>query len=334
VSALFSGLMVNLGVVVMARLSLQIYGPSSARPLLGLLTTLGAASAVLGAVMALAQDDLKRLLAYDTVSQMGVLLVGFSAAHPPAVAGATYHLINHAVFKALLFLCAGAIVHATGFTHLSEMGALARRLPLVAAAFVLGVLAISGIPPLNGYVSLGLIHDSLKDHNPAAYAALIAAQVITVAALSRAAYLAFFVRREEKLPKHNPMHPGMVTTMGILGAGCIAFGVLPYAVLHRIVEPATGGLLAAGTYANGLLNQGGTGLPIPSIEFSYFSPAGLVTALGTAAAGVVLAVWYVRRTTEPKPVSWLRALHTGSVNDYAAYLAVGSIITIGSLLAR
>jgi multicomponent Na+:H+ antiporter subunit D len=60
----------------------------------------------------------------------------------------------------------------------------------------------------------------------------------------------------------------------------------------------------------------------------------LVTALGTAAAGVVLAVWYVRRTTEPKPVSWLRALHTGSVNDYAAYLAVGSIITIGSLLAR
>jgi multicomponent Na+:H+ antiporter subunit D len=250
VSALFSGLMVNLGVVVMARLSLQIYGPTSARPLLGLLTTLGAASAVLGAVMALAQDDLKRLLAYDTVSQMGVLLVGFSAAHPPAVAGATYHLINHAVFKALLFLCAGAIVHATGFTHLSEMGALARRLPLVAAAFVLGVLAISGIPPLNGYVSLGLIHDSLKDHNPAAYAALIAAQVITVAALSRAAYLAFFVRREEKLPKHNPMHPGMVTTMGILGAGCIAFGVLPYAVLHRIVEPATGGLLAAGTYAN------------------------------------------------------------------------------------
>jgi multicomponent Na+:H+ antiporter subunit D len=334
VSALFSGLMVNLGIVVIARLALQIYGPTTARPLLGLLTVLGAASAILGAVLALAQDDLKRLLAYDTISQMGVLLVGFSAAHPPAVAGATYHLINHALFKALLFLCAGTIVHATGFTHLSEMGGLARRMPLVAAAFILGVLAIAGIPPLNGYVSVGLIHDSLKDHNPAAYAALIAAQVITVAALSRAAYLAFFRRREEKLPDHNPLHPGMVTTMAILSGGCLVFGIFPFTVLHRIAEPAAGSLLAASAYTNGLLAQSGSKLPIPAVHFSYFSPSGFGTALGTAAAGLLLAAWYIRRSAEPKPISLLRALHNGSVNDYVAYLAIGSIITVSSLLAR
>jgi multicomponent Na+:H+ antiporter subunit D len=207
-------------------------------------------------------------------------------------------------------------------------------MPLVAAAFVVGVLAIAGIPPLNGYVSVGLIHDSLKDGHPAAYAALIAAQVVTVAALSRAAYLAFFRPRTDKLPKHNPLRPGMVTTMAVLATGCFAFGIFPYGMLHRIAEPATGGLLTAGGYANGLLNQGGTILPIPAVNFSYFSPAGLGTALGTAAAGLLLAAWYIRRRAEPKPVSWLRALHTGSVNDYAAYLAVGSIITISSLLAR
>jgi multicomponent Na+:H+ antiporter subunit D len=332
VSALFSGLMVNLGVVVIARLALQIYGPPSVGPLLGLLTVLGAVSAILGAVLALAQDDLKRLLAYDTISQMGVLLVGFSAGHAPAVAGATYHLVNHALFKALLFLCAGAIVHSTGLTHLSEMGGLARRMPLVAGGFILGVLAISGVPPLNGYVSLGLIHDSLKDDNPAAYAALLVAQIVTVAALARAAYLAFFSRRQEDLPQQKRMHPGMAGAAGLLGVGCVAFGIFPYTVLHRIVEPAAGGLLASSSYANGLLTSGSTSLPVPAVNFDYFSPSGWATALGTVAAGLLLAAWYVRRASEPKPVTWLRALHTGSVNDYTAYLAVGGIITVSALL--
>jgi multicomponent Na+:H+ antiporter subunit D len=334
VSALFSGLMVNLGVVVIARLALQIYGPVAARPLLGLVTVLGAISAVLGAVMALAQDDLKRVLAYDTISQMGVLLVGFGGGHAAPVAGATYHLVNHALFKALLFLCAGAIVHSTGLTHLSQMGGLGRRMPLVAGAFVLGVIAIAGIPPLNGYVSLGLIHDWLKDSDPAAYGALVLAQIVTVAALSRAAYLAFFRRRSEELPDRTPFHPGMVAAMGILGTGCVAFGIFPYAVLHHIVEPATGGLLAGPAYANGLLTQGGARLPVPAVSFSYFSASGLGVALGSAAAGLLLAAGYVRLSREPAPVRWLRALHTGSVNDYAAYLTVGAIITVGTLLSR
>jgi len=334
VSALFSGLMVNLGVVAIARLALQVYGPNTARPLLGLLTVLGAVSAILGALLALAQDDLKRLLAYDTISQMGVLVVGFATAAPSGVAGATYHLVNHALFKALLFLCAGAIVHSTGITHLSDMGGLGRRMPLVAGAFVLGVIAIAGIPPLNGYVSVGLIHDSLKGNNPGAYAALIAAQIITVAALSRATYLAFFARREQELPDRNPMKPAMVTTMMILGAGCVAFGIFPYAVLHHIAEPAAGGLLSAPAYANGLLSQAATRLPIPSVHISYFSLDGLGTAIVTALAGLLLARWYIRRTVEPKPVTLLRALHTGSVNDYTAYLTLGSIITMSALLAR
>jgi multicomponent Na+:H+ antiporter subunit D len=73
---------------------------------------------------------------------------------------------------------------------------------------------------------------------------------------------------------------------------------------------------------------------VPDVKFSYFSAAGLGTALGTAAAGLLLAAWYVRRASEPKPVTWLRALHTGSVNDYAAYLTLGGVITISTLLAR
>ena len=332
VSALFSGLMVNLGVVAIVRLALQIYTPAHAHPILGLLTVLGGASAVLGAVLALAQDDLKRLLAYDTISQMGVLLVGFSTGRADGVAGATYHLLNHALFKALLFLCAGAVVHATGLTRLSEMGGLARRMPFLAGAFVLGVLAISGVPPLNGYVSLGLIHDALKNTDPAAFATMIVAQIITIAALTRAAYLAFFRRAQKRLPDFNPLHPGMVTALVLLGGSCVGFGVFAYPVLHHVAEPAAGGLLAAQTYAHGLLGAGAH-LPIPTVSFSYFSLADLATVGGTVAAGVGLVRWYIRRP-EPRPVSWLRACHNGSVNDYAAFFAVGGVATVVTLLAR
>ena len=118
VSALFSGLMVSFGVLAIARITFAVYGPSAA-PVLGLLMTAGLISALLGALLAVAQDDLKRLLAYDTISQVGIMVVGLGAGDPAGLAGAVYHLINHALFKPLLFLCAGAIVHRTGATRSS-----------------------------------------------------------------------------------------------------------------------------------------------------------------------------------------------------------------------
>jgi len=173
VSALFSGLMVNFGIVAIARLAFQVFGPGSA-PVLGLLLGVGLISALLGAALALAQDDLKRLLAYDTISQMGILAIGLGTGTAPGIAGAVYHLVNHALFKSLLFPCAGAIVHRTGLTKLSEMRGLARRMPVVAVAFVIGAASIAGIPPLNGYVSLSLIHSGLLgSHQVVPYALML-----------------------------------------------------------------------------------------------------------------------------------------------------------------
>ncbi|MGH2850028.1 MAG: complex I subunit 5 family protein, partial [Solirubrobacteraceae bacterium] len=179
VSALFSALMVNLGIVAIARIVFQVYGPAIASPALTVLLVGGLTSALGGAVMALAQDDLKRLLAYDTISQMGVLAVGLAAGTASGVAGTTYHLISHALFKGLLFLCAGAIVHMTGETDLSRMGGLARRQPVLAAAFTVGVAGIAGAPPFSGYPSLALIHDATMASDPAAYAVELVAQVVT-----------------------------------------------------------------------------------------------------------------------------------------------------------
>jgi multicomponent Na+:H+ antiporter subunit D len=329
VSALFSGLMVNLGVFAIARLTLQVYG-SVGRPILGVITVFGAGSAVLGAVLALAQDDLKRLLAYDTVSQMGVLLVGFATRSAAGVGGATYHLINHALFKALLFLCAGSVVHATGKAKLSEMGGLARSRPVTTAAFLVGTAAIAGIPPMNGYASVGLIHDALLHEHPATYAVLLVAQIVTIAALGRAAYLGFLRPRDQAYARMERLYPGMWVGFAAMAGGCIAFGVLPNLVIRNVVAPATSWLTTSGAYAGGVLTRSGALAPAP-VHFDYWSSTELLTVAGTVLAGVLLAWWYVRHE-EPRVVSGLRAVHNGSVNDYASYATVGLVLTTAAVL--
>ena len=330
VSALFSGLMVALGVVAIARMTYQVF-PGHESALLPLLTVVGCVTAIAGAVLTLAQDDLKRLLAYDTVSQMGVLLVAMGAATTEAQAGMVYHLVYHALFKTLLFLCAGAIVHATGLTKLSQMGGLARHRPVLAGAFVLGVLAIAGVPPLNGYVSLGLIHHALESDHPASFAALVVAQVLTVAGLGRATYLAFFRRRDVDYEPMEPLHPGMLGALSALGAGCVAFGALPGVVLHHVVAPAAAALDHGRSYAAATLSGHGS-LKVAEVPFDYVSASGLAVMVLTIALGCVVARWYVRRTDEPRAVTWLRALHTGSVNDYAAFATAGTVLTVAVLL--
>lgn len=330
VSALFSGLMVNVGVLAIARLTLDVYGPGG-RPVLGMLTAIGAVSAVLGAVLALAQDELKRLLAYDTVSQMGVLLVGVGAATPTALAGTVYHMLAHGLFKALMFVTAGSIVHATGLTRISQMGGLARHRPITTAAFVVGAASICGLPGFSAYVSLALIHDSLREDHPAVFAAMLLAQIVTVAALARATYLAFFRRRDDDYDRLERPRLGMVIAFGGLAVGSLAFGVLPTLVLDHVVSPAVAMLTHPGTYAHAALAQG-VHLQIASIPFDYGEPTDLLTALGTVVAGLLLAWWYVRRGSEPKPITWLRRLHTGSVNDYVLYAATGAAVVMGVLV--
>lgn len=112
-------------------------------------------------------------------------------------------------------------------TKLSEMGGLARHRPVVTPAFLLGAASIAGVPPLNGYASLGLIHDALRSDAQAAFVAVLVAQVLTIAALARATYLAFFRRREDEYDPIERMRSGMLIAFGTLDVGCVAFGVLP-----------------------------------------------------------------------------------------------------------
>lgn len=329
VSALFSGLMVNLGIVALGRLAYQVF-PTSRIPVLGVLMVLGIVSALTGAILALAQDELKRLLAYDTVSQMGVLAIGLGTGSASGIAGSSYHLINHALFKSLLFLCAGAITHRTGVTKLSEMGGLLRRWPWVAGAFVIAAASIAGIPPLGGYVSLSLIHQGLLEtHQYLPYALMLIAQLITIAALGRAAWLAFFREREEEYERSESLLPGMLISLVVLSACCVAFGVLPGTVINHAMAPAAAGLLHAGQYAHGVFAGAGP-LSHVVVTFDYADVTELLV-VGVSLGLAALMTWWYLRSEEPVAVRALRAVHTGSVNDYAAFLAAGAIAVIAAL---
>jgi len=321
VSALFSALMVNLGIVAITRIALQVYGPRVASPLLTLLLAAGMLSAVGGALLALAQDDLKRLLAYDTISQMGVLCVGVASGTAGGLAGTAYHLVSHALFKGLLFLCAGAIVHITGETDLSRMGGLARHQRVLAAAFTIGVAGIAGIPLLSGYPSLSLIHDATRHGDVVAYVFELLAQVITIAALARAAHLAFYRARRGPYERFDRLHPGMATALWTLAGASVLLGVFPRWVIDHVAGPAAASLLHSGAYGRALMAGAARISPV-HVSFDYWAPDALATVAITVVLGLALARAYMR-IGEPAPMTLLRRLQTGSVNDYAAFAVVG-----------
>ncbi|HLP08505.1 MAG TPA: proton-conducting transporter membrane subunit [Opitutaceae bacterium] len=192
VSAILSGVTIKIGLYGLIRFSGWLPLPAGAG---WVVVTLGAASAVLGVAFALGQHDLKRLLAYHSVENIGIILLGFGfalvavdAGHPAwgalALAGGLLHVWNHGLFKALLFLGAGSVLHATGTREMSRLGGLWRTMPWTTSFFALGAAAICGLPPLNGFVSewlvfLGLF-DATLSHASVAWGAIPAAIALAV----------------------------------------------------------------------------------------------------------------------------------------------------------
>lgn len=328
VSALFSGLMVDLGVIGIVRVSLLLDPSTGAgQRLRELLAGFGIVSACVAALLALGQKDLKRLLAWDTVSQMGIVVVGFETANPLGVGGAMYHLLNHGLFKGLLFLCAGSVVHITGQTELSEMGGLWRRLPVAAFGFTIGVLAIAGIPPFNGYSSLGLLHEGVHAADgPVMLAAVQLAQALTVAALARAAYLAFYRRRAEPYQDLDEPRMGMRITVAALSMGCVALGAAQAPLLRDVIAPGASSLLDPTAYASTVLGHP-TAFTWEPLHLAYFDPKDVLASILTALLGLGIC-WFAIRRPELKLARPLQRLHTGSVNDYVAFAVAGLTVAV------
>ncbi len=312
VSAMMSGVMLKTAIYGLLRVSFDLlhaqlwwWG--------ALLLVLGLATALFGVIFATVQTDMKRLLAYSSIENIGLIVVGFGLTlifksfmlpHLAALAltATLYHCLNHAFFKSLLFLATGSVLHATHERNLGKLGGLIHRMPWVAWLALIGVLASAGLPPLNGFVSEWLLLQSFLFTSglPQGYLNMllpvVAGAVALIAALAGFAMVKFFgivflgQPREETLA--HAQDAGRLERIGLLwlGVGCILLGLLPNVVI-TLLDPVTRLLVDSGL--SGAANNQSWWLlaPINEDRASY-SPA---IFLGSIVAFVPLVFWFVRR---------------------------------------
>jgi len=214
------------------------------------LVALGIFTMVFGIVMAMSQDDLKRLLAYSSVSQMGYVLAGVGLGTYLGCYGGLYHLANHALFKSLLFLCVGAVIHSTGARRISELGGLRHRMPVTSACFLLGALAIAGFPPLNGFWSKLTIYLALAKAG-LWWAAIpaVATSILTMAVMVRAGFRVFWGQPHTAAVPESAVRevPAVMwLPMASLGALCLLLGIYPQAA-YPLLDRAASALATLGT---------------------------------------------------------------------------------------
>ena len=181
VSAMLSGVLIKaIGIYVLARLVYNVFGVSE--DVLTALRWLGAISMVTGGLLAAGQWDIKRLFAYSSISQVGYIVLGLGLGTPLGVVGALYHLVNHALFKSLLFLNAGTVEYCTGSRNLKQLGGLSRVMPVTGTTSLVASLSIAGIPPLNGFWSKLIIVVACVQADAYGFAVLaVATSVVTLA---------------------------------------------------------------------------------------------------------------------------------------------------------
>ncbi|MCD9879157.1 proton-conducting transporter transmembrane domain-containing protein [Streptomyces guryensis] len=299
VSALMSAAMVNLGVYGIVRTGIDLLGGGPAWWWLGLMAV-GGASAVYGILQAAMASDLKRLLAYSTSENMGLVLIGVGASglftaygNRPlaalALAAALLHVVNHAAFKALLFCAAGSVLRATGLLDLDRLGGLRSRMPATAGLFALAALGAVALPPGNGFISEWLLLQSLI-HGlqvpgvavavvlPLSVALIALSAGIAAAAFVKALGVGFFARpRSDEAASAREASPLMIAGMGLLAAACVALALVPGLLgdgLDRAVS-------AVGLPGTGAVSGGGVRVRLADISASL-SPLWVVAALAAA----------------------------------------------------
>lgn len=238
-----------LGIYLLAKISLELFKLKPHSGLSILLMIIGAATIVLAVFMALIQKDFKKLLSFHAVSQVGYMVLGIGTAIPIGIAGGIFHMINHAMYKCGLFLSAGSVEHRTGTTELNKLGGLSKEMPLTALGFSVCALAISGVWPLNGFVSKEMVfHGALETgYTVFAIAAWVGA-IFTFASFLKAGHSVFFGPRSKELPAIKESQGLLVLPIIILAALCILFGVYNKLPLNLFIQPILAGHVEPGVH--------------------------------------------------------------------------------------
>jgi NADH-quinone oxidoreductase subunit L len=227
-----------LGIYLLARISLDFFVLEPNSPMSIVLMTIGAATIVLAVFMALIQKDFKKLLSFHAVSQVGYMVLGIGTGIPVGIAGGIFHMINHAMYKCGLFLSAGSVEHRLGTTELKKLGGLRREMPITALGFTVCALAISGVWPLNGFVSKEMVfHGVLQTgHKIFAVAAWVGV-IFTFASFLKAGHSVFFGPRNPEAKETKENEAPITIPILVLAALCVLFGVYNQLPLKSFIEP-------------------------------------------------------------------------------------------------
>lgn len=322
VSSLMSGVMIKTAIFMLIRLFLDLipstqiwWGPT--------LLIIGAVSSLLGVLYALSEHDIKKLLAYHSVENIGIILMGLGSALTfyslnlvplaiIAVAASLYHTINHAVFKSLLFLGAGSVVHQTHTHNMEEYGGLIKKMPYTAFFFLIGALAISAIPPLNGFSSEWLTYQSLFSGLMAqglmvkisfilAIASLVFTGGLAAACFVKAFAITFLAKPRSKEAEHaKESSLVMQVSMGILSILCLALGIFAGFIISQLTDIA---------HTLGGLHQANVGMITTSLSavnigqgFATINSSSLFIALIGILVLVAAAVYFKTRHQETRRV--------------------------------
>ncbi|MCC7387498.1 MAG: hypothetical protein IT431_01890 [Phycisphaerales bacterium] len=312
VSAVLSGVMLKMGIYGLVRMTSLLPAPPTWWG--GALLALGAVSAILGLVFAMAQHDLKRLLAYSSIENVGVITIGLglallgrSTGNPAwavlGLGGAILHVWNHSLFKPLLFFGAGSILHGAGTRQIDHLGGLSRRMPRTAGLFLVGCVAICALPPLNGFASelliyLGLL-GTLDGQGGLPSAAAVVPVLALAGGLAAVAFAklfgtAFLGEPRTETARHAHESPlAMILPMSVLAALCVAVGAFA-AVLAPLLDRAIAGWWSA------------VGTQVPSVvEVSPLRWLPLTSAAIFLVSGVaIVALRRAMRTTAIRPGTW------------------------------
>lgn len=249
VAALLASVQVKVAAYALVRILLDVFPVGYVKdelPILTMLTWFGAAGIVVGSVMAIRQDDVKRMLAHSTVAQLGYIAVGIGLGTPVALVGALLHVVNHAVMKACMFFVAGGVLDRAGTKKIAEYAGLGRRMPATMVGFTIAAISMVGLPPTAGFVSKWyLVAGAVETGHWAVAALIVAASVLTLIYFLRVLELVWFrpPLDEQHAETVRESRPGVITPVLILAAAVLVLGVTNVAIGEHVLDPVAARLL-------------------------------------------------------------------------------------------
>ena len=306
ISVLISGVLTKSGIYGIIRLSYFLFQSMGLGTVQFMLVFFGCMSMFICVTMALAQHDFKRLLAFHSISQIGYVLTAVGLCTALGISAGLYHAMNHTLFKGLLFLAAGAVLHQTGTTDLDRLGGLSKKMPWTTVLFLIGAFSISGIPPFNGFASKWMIYQAtyekaVESGNIGFLLVTIIAlitSVLTLASFVKVSQSVFFGQLPKEYENVKEVSFGMRFAMCIFALLCVVTGLFPNLVTKYLTEPAANAVFNVTNYINSMMGSGyaesvmGESLPAAQtctfVEVGCWNPVSWLLVLAIALLAVTL----------------------------------------------